>query len=136
MQAENNLLQKRVNLFDGISIVAGAMIGSGIFIVSADIARTWDPRLVDGSMANYRNNNCDRCNKLWRTCFNDATCGWSVCISERSISSTHRISYLDGQLFLLFSVDQLLQLLLLLQSSAVYFFPGSQKRIFFFIWVH
>ena len=39
MQAENNLLQKRVNLFDGISIVAGAMIGSGIFIVSADIAR-------------------------------------------------------------------------------------------------
>ena len=39
MQAENNLLQKRVTLFDGISIVAGAMIGSGIFIVSADIAR-------------------------------------------------------------------------------------------------
>jgi APA family basic amino acid/polyamine antiporter len=39
MPAENNLLQKRVNLFDGISIVAGAMIGSGIFIVSADIAR-------------------------------------------------------------------------------------------------
>jgi len=36
---ENHLLQKRVNLFDGISIVAGAMIGSGIFIVSADIAR-------------------------------------------------------------------------------------------------
>lgn len=39
MQAENHLLRKRVNLFDGISIVAGAMIGSGIFIVSADIAR-------------------------------------------------------------------------------------------------
>jgi APA family basic amino acid/polyamine antiporter len=36
---ENHLLQKRVNLFDGISIVAGSMIGSGIFIVSADIAR-------------------------------------------------------------------------------------------------
>ncbi len=40
MPPENNLLQKRVNLFDGISIVAGAMIGSGIFIVSADIARS------------------------------------------------------------------------------------------------
>ncbi len=40
MQPENHLLQKRVNLFDGVSIVAGAMIGSGIFIVSADIART------------------------------------------------------------------------------------------------
>jgi len=39
MKEENHLLQKRVNLFDGISIVAGAMIGSGIFIVSADIAR-------------------------------------------------------------------------------------------------
>jgi APA family basic amino acid/polyamine antiporter len=39
MPAENNLLQKRVTLFDGISIVSGAMIGSGIFIVSADIAR-------------------------------------------------------------------------------------------------
>ncbi|MBN1107687.1 MAG: amino acid permease [Bacteroidales bacterium] len=40
MPQENHLLRKRVNLFDGISIVAGAMIGSGIFIVSADIART------------------------------------------------------------------------------------------------
>ena len=40
MQHENHLLKKRVTLFDGISIVAGAMIGSGIFIVSADIART------------------------------------------------------------------------------------------------
>ena len=40
MAEQNHLLQKRVNLFDGISIVAGAMIGSGIFIVSADIARS------------------------------------------------------------------------------------------------
>ncbi len=39
MHEENHLLQKRVTLFDGTSIVAGAMIGSGIFIVSADIAR-------------------------------------------------------------------------------------------------
>ncbi|HLN54965.1 MAG TPA: amino acid permease [Bacteroidales bacterium] len=36
---EKHLFLKRINLFDGISIVAGAMIGSGIFIVSADIAR-------------------------------------------------------------------------------------------------
>jgi len=40
MQTENHLLKKRVNLFDGISIVAGAMIGSGIFITSADVARS------------------------------------------------------------------------------------------------
>jgi basic amino acid/polyamine antiporter, APA family len=39
MQTENHLFKKRVNLFDGMAIVAGAMIGSGIFIVSADIAR-------------------------------------------------------------------------------------------------
>src|SRR4030043_2329757 len=39
MHVENHLLKKRVNLFDGISIVAGAMIGFGIFITSADIAR-------------------------------------------------------------------------------------------------
>ena len=39
MQEENALLKKRVNLFDGVSFVAGSMIGSGIFIVSADIAR-------------------------------------------------------------------------------------------------
>jgi APA family basic amino acid/polyamine antiporter len=37
----NNATGKpRINLFDGISIVAGAMIGSGIFITSADIARS------------------------------------------------------------------------------------------------
>ncbi len=32
--------RKSLNLFDGTSLVAGSMIGSGIFIVSADIART------------------------------------------------------------------------------------------------
>jgi APA family basic amino acid/polyamine antiporter len=40
MDQENHLLRKRVTLFDGVSIVAGAMIGSGIFIVTADIARS------------------------------------------------------------------------------------------------
>jgi APA family basic amino acid/polyamine antiporter len=40
MKKEDHIFQKRVNLFDGIAIVAGAMIGSGIFIVSADIARS------------------------------------------------------------------------------------------------
>ncbi len=39
MQQADHIFLKRVNLFDGIAIVAGAMIGSGIFIVSADIAR-------------------------------------------------------------------------------------------------
>jgi APA family basic amino acid/polyamine antiporter len=40
MPIPDNLFKKRVKLFDGISIVAGAMIGSGIFITSSDIARS------------------------------------------------------------------------------------------------
>jgi len=40
MTENNNLFRKRINLFDGISFVAGGMIGSGIFIVSGDMART------------------------------------------------------------------------------------------------
>ena len=35
----SNNLKRTLNLKDAISIVAGSMIGSGIFIVSADIAR-------------------------------------------------------------------------------------------------
>jgi APA family basic amino acid/polyamine antiporter len=38
MNAEHTF-QKRLNLFDSTAIVVGSMIGSGIFIVSADIAR-------------------------------------------------------------------------------------------------
>ena len=36
---EENSFQRRLNLFDSTAIVVGSMIGSGIFIVSADIAR-------------------------------------------------------------------------------------------------
>lgn len=41
MGAENNSknFAKTLNLFDAVAIVAGAMIGSGIFIVSSDIAK-------------------------------------------------------------------------------------------------
>ncbi|MEI7727489.1 MAG: amino acid permease [Bacteroidota bacterium] len=36
---EEHVFQRRLNLFDSTAIVVGSMIGSGIFIVSADIAR-------------------------------------------------------------------------------------------------
>ncbi|MEI7500926.1 MAG: amino acid permease [Bacteroidota bacterium] len=36
---EEHAFQRRLNLFDSTAIVVGSMIGSGIFIVSADIAR-------------------------------------------------------------------------------------------------
>ncbi|HEX2974721.1 MAG TPA: amino acid permease, partial [Bacteroidales bacterium] len=39
MAQEKHSFRREIKLFDGISIVAGSMIGSGIFIVSADIAR-------------------------------------------------------------------------------------------------
>ena len=39
MSAERSPLEARLGLFDATALVAGSMIGSGIFIVSADIAR-------------------------------------------------------------------------------------------------
>ena len=39
-------LERSLNLFDAIAIVAGSMIGSGIFIVSADIARQVNSSLM------------------------------------------------------------------------------------------
>jgi len=40
MDSETGTLKKQLNLFDSVALVIGSMIGSGIFIVSADIART------------------------------------------------------------------------------------------------
>lgn len=40
MHSENGTLKKQLNLFDSVALVIGSMIGSGIFIVSADIARS------------------------------------------------------------------------------------------------
>ncbi|QBB69164.1 amino acid permease [Pseudolysobacter antarcticus] len=40
MQSENTTFKRSLGLLDGTMLVAGSMIGSGIFIVSADIART------------------------------------------------------------------------------------------------
>ena len=40
VRQRRRLLQQRLGLFDATMLVVGSMIGSGIFIVSADIART------------------------------------------------------------------------------------------------
>jgi basic amino acid/polyamine antiporter, APA family len=37
--SESSTFQRRLNLFDSTAIVAGSMIGSGIFIVSSDVSR-------------------------------------------------------------------------------------------------
>jgi basic amino acid/polyamine antiporter, APA family len=39
MEAENKSLKQSLGLLDGTMLVAGSMLGSGIFIVSADIVR-------------------------------------------------------------------------------------------------
>lgn len=36
---ESGVFKKSLNLFDSAALIMGSMIGSGIFIVSADIAR-------------------------------------------------------------------------------------------------
>ena len=65
MQTENHLLKKRVNLFDGISIVAGAMIGSGIFIKCGYCQKCRIAGMADGGMAYNRYYHGNRRNKLW-----------------------------------------------------------------------
>ena len=42
----SNNLKRTLNLKDAVSIVAGSMIGSGIFIVSSDIARQTDSSIL------------------------------------------------------------------------------------------
>ena len=55
-----------LSLLDATMIVAGSMIGSGIFIVSADITRNvGSGRLVDRCMADNRLYDYHRSGKLW-----------------------------------------------------------------------
>ncbi len=58
--------QKRLTLFDATAIVAGSMIGSGIYIVSADIARNvGSPGWLLPGMAGYRYSHRYGCPGLW-----------------------------------------------------------------------
>ncbi len=58
--------QKRLTLFDATAIVAGSMIGSGIYIVSADISRNVGcSRMVAAGVAGYRYSYGYGCPCLW-----------------------------------------------------------------------
>ena len=64
-------------------LVMGSMIGSGIFIVSAEIAASRIACPADRSLAGYRLPDHRRRAELWRTGSHDAARGWPVCLSAR-----------------------------------------------------
>ena len=86
MQEENQHLKRELGLLDGTMLVVGSMIGSGIFIVSADIARQvgstawlliiW---LLSGIITIIA------AGELWRIERDVPESRWSVCLSERSL---------------------------------------------------
>ena len=73
-----------LGLFSSTALVAGSMIGSGIFLVDADIARTANsPALVLGAWVVTGLLTDDRRAQLWRTRSHDAE-GWRpVCLFAR-----------------------------------------------------
>ena len=66
MTEQQPAFKKSFGLLDATMIVAGSMIGSGIFIVSADITRNVGfSRLADRCMADNRFYDHYSCGKLW-----------------------------------------------------------------------
>jgi amino acid permease len=66
MSEENKTeLKRSLRLVDATSLVAGSMIGSGIFIVTSAMARGWFCCLVVDNMVVTGFNYCSCCIKLW-----------------------------------------------------------------------
>ena len=86
-------LVKGLGLTSATMLVMGSMIGSGIFIVSAEISREVNsPALADRSLAGHRlPHHCGR-PQLWRTGGHDAAGWWPICLSARSAGSALGIS--------------------------------------------
>ena len=60
-------LVRGLGLLDATTIVMGSMIGSGIFIVAADIARqTEAPGTDDAALGHHGSIDTDGCIQLWR----------------------------------------------------------------------
>ena len=80
-------------------IVAGSMIGSGIFIVSADISGMLE--VQDGlfCLADHRFYDSHRSSELRRTQWDVSQGRWPVCLSEGSLIILWLVSYMDGVFF-------------------------------------
>ena len=85
-------LVKGLGLFDATTIVMGSMIGSGIFIVSADIARqVAKPRLADHDLGGHGGAHRDRRAQLRRAGRHDAAGGRAVRLPARGVRPAERI---------------------------------------------
>jgi len=73
--------RRRIGLVDSVMVVAGIMVGSGIFIVSAgDFTAGWQRRLAAGGMGNYRRSYIRWRAIVWRT-GRDVARSWRPCMS-------------------------------------------------------
>ena len=67
MTEQKPAFKPSLGLLDATMIVAGSMIGSGIFIVSADMLKgSWLRRLADYGLADHRIYDPDGGSELWR----------------------------------------------------------------------
>jgi len=108
------------------------MIGSGIFITSADVARSvGSPGLMMGCMADIRYNNCYRSFVLWRACINDAKRWRTIRLSQGSVPSSYWISVWMTTFLVIqcgsIAAGGLVRLCQILGSGSS---PGSLKKIY------
>ncbi len=78
--------KRGLGLFDATMVVVGSMIGSGIFIVSADIARlVGSPGVAAGGLAGHRRAHAGGGAVLRRTGGDDAARRWPVRLPARGV---------------------------------------------------
>ena len=86
-------LVKGLGLTSATMLVMGSMIGSGIFIVSAEISReVQSPALLDRGLGDHRLPDDRRRAQLRRTGRHDAARWWPICLPARSARPSVGIS--------------------------------------------
>ncbi len=85
--AENaSSFKPSLSLVDATMVVAGSMIGSGIFIVTSDITRNvGSAGWIDCRLADHWFHDHHRCRKLWRAEWHVSQKPGAICLFKRSI---------------------------------------------------